>query len=242
MIKKQYKTLIVDDERLARKDIIQLLAAYDFIEVAGEAEDVPSAIRAIRQLNPDLIVLDIQMPGESGFDLLEKIKIDAKIIFVTAYDEYAIQAFDVNALDYLLKPVHPDRLTQSLQRLQSNGNGESHSMRKLEFNDRLFLSVNNHLRFLKVNKILCINSAGDYSEIVTVDGINGLTQKSLKEWENRLPSNYFCRIHRSSIINMEYIDNLEEWFNYSFRVYLKGVEKPFTISRRYAAILKNRLG
>jgi two-component system LytT family response regulator len=108
---------VVDDERLARKDIIFLLSVHDNMTVVGEADDVPSAIKAIEKLNPDVIFLDIQMPGDSGFDLLEKADIDAHVIFVTAYDEYAIRAFEVNALDYLLKPVNPDRLAKTLEKL-----------------------------------------------------------------------------------------------------------------------------
>jgi two-component system LytT family response regulator len=115
-MKKPFKALIIDDERLARKDLISLLRIHDNVTVVGEADDVPSASQAIEKLNPDVIFLDIQMPGDSGFDLLEKTDVDAHIIFVTAYDEYAIRAFEVNALDYLLKPVNPDRLAKGSNR------------------------------------------------------------------------------------------------------------------------------
>jgi len=239
-MKKKFNTLIVDDERLARRDLIAMLADHESIRVVGEAEDVSSAVSAIDKHQPDIVFLDIQMPGESGFDLLEKIQFHSNVIFVTAYDEYAIRAFEVNALDYLLKPVNPDRLAQTIKRLETEEAVEPKSLRPLEYEDCLFLSLNNHLRFMKVKTILCINSAGDYSEVVTTDGEKGLTQKSLREWESRLPDNYFCRIHRSTIINMEFIDRLEEWFNYSFRVYLKNIETPFIISRRYAALIKNK--
>jgi len=241
MIKKK-KALIVDDERLARKDLISLLSEHNTIDVVGEAEDVPSAITAIEQLKPDVIFLDIQMPGESGFDLLNKVKIKAKVIFVTAFDEFAIRAFEVNALDYLLKPVNTDRLTQSIERLELDFQPDLSDKRKLNYDDRLFLMVDNQMKFIKLKKILCIFSAGDYSEILTIDSNKGLTLKSMREWEIRLPERYFCRIHRSTIINMEYIDRVEEWFNYSFRVYLKGIEKPYVMSRRYASKLKQRMG
>jgi len=113
---KPIRALVVDDERLARKDLIALLGAHDQVTVIGEADDVPSAVEAIRALNPDLIFLDIQMPGDSGFDLLEKMDVEAQVIFVTAYDEFAIRAFEVNALDYLLKPVNPERLAKALEK------------------------------------------------------------------------------------------------------------------------------
>lgn len=241
-MQKQLTALIIDDERLARKDLISLLSEHPNIKVVGEADDVSSAIQAIEQLNPDIIFLDIQMPGESGFDLLNKIKVEAKVIFVTAFDEYAIRAFEVNALDYLLKPVNPDRLVRTIERLEQEEETEPIEQRNLNYDDRLFLMVDNQMKFLKIKSILSISAAGDYSEIITTDKQKGLALKSMKEWEIRLPEQYFCRIHRSTIINMEYIDRLEEWFNYSFRVYLKGIEKPYVMSRRYMAKLKKQLG
>ncbi len=241
-MKKPFNVLIIDDERLARKDLISLLRDHDNIVVVGEADDVPSAARAIEKLTPDVIFLDIQMPGESGFDLLEKTEVDARIIFVTAYDEYAIRAFEVNALDYLLKPVSPDRLAKALERLESQDQDMRTRTRQLQYDDRLFLMLGTHFKFLKVDTILNISAAGDYSEVLTSDGNRGLTAKSMKEWETRLPAQHFIRIHRSSIINMEFIERVEEWFNYSFRVYLKGVAEPYVISRRYATRLKERLG
>jgi two-component system LytT family response regulator len=241
-VKKPFNILVIDDERLARKDLISLLSAHDNITVVGEADDVPSAIRAIERLNPDVIFLDIQMPGESGFDLLEKAEVEAQIIFVTAYDEYAIRAFEVNALDYLLKPVNPDRLAKALEKLEVRESELPARLRSLDYEDRLFLMLGRNFKFLKVNTIVSLTAAGDYSEVLASDGSKGLTLKSMKEWETRLPAQHFIRIHRSTIINMGFIDRVEEWFNYSFKVYLKGVEEPFVISRRYATRLKERLG
>jgi len=241
-MKKQFSVLIVDDERLARKDLCSLLSEYDNITILGEADDVPSAMQAITELNPDVIFLDIQMPGESGFDLLAKITVEAKIIFVTAFDEYAIRAFEVNALDYLLKPVNPDRLRNTLERLETGEKVDFVKNRELHYDDRLFIMVDDQFKFLKINNIKCVCSAGDYSEVITTDGNKGLTLKSMKEWESRLPGQYFCRIHRSTIINMDYIERFEKWFNYSFRVYLEGIESPFTVSRRFAVQIKERFG
>ena len=241
-MKRPLSALVIDDERLARKDLISLLSAYDNITVIGEAEDVPSAVSAVERLNPDVIFLDIQMPGDSGFDLLDKTDIESKIIFVTAYDEYAIRAFEVNALDYLLKPVNPERLDKALERLEARKQHSLNKTRILDYEDRLFLMLGRHFKFLKIKTILVISAAGDYSEVLTSDGTKGLTLKSMKEWENRLPQQHFIRIHRSTIINMEFIDRIEEWFNYSFRVYLKGFEEPYVISRRYATKLKEKLG
>ncbi len=241
-MKRPLRVLVIDDERLARKDLMALLSAHEHITVVGEADDVPSAVKAIERLDPDVIFLDIQMPGDSGFDLLEKAEVEARVIFVTAYDEYAIRAFEVNALDYLLKPVHPERLAKALEKLALQEQEAPTRVRRLKYDDRLFLLVGRHFKFLKVNTILAVTAAGDYSEVRTSDGSKGLVLKSMKEWETRLPALHFLRIHRSSIINMEYIDRVEEWFNYSFKVYLKGLDEPYVISRRYATKLKDRLG
>jgi len=234
--------LIVDDERLARKELSSMLVDYAHIAICGEAVDVPTAIDAIAEFNPDIIFLDIQMPGKSGFELLEMVQTEAKIIFVTAYDEYAIRAFEINALDYLLKPINSDRLQKAIERIENASQEPEISTKKLKYEDRLFINFNGHLQFIKINSILSITSAGDYTQLVLTDKRNGLTLKAMKEWEQRLPENYFCRIHRSSIVNMEYIERLEDWFNYSHRVYLRGVEDPLLLSRRYAVKLKNKLG
>lgn len=243
-MKKYFRALIVDDERLSRKELKSMLAEYDNVEIIGEAEDVPSAEQAAGELKPDVIFLDIQMPGQTGFDLLDKIDNKIKIIFVTAYDEYAIKAFEVNAMDYLLKPINPERLRASIERLELENDNTiiEENLRVLSYDDRLFLMLNNHMKFLKLDSLISINAAGDYTELLLKGGQKGLTLKSMKEWETRLPEQYFCRIHRSTILNMEYVEKVEEWFNHSFRVYCTGIEEPFVMSRRYAVKLKEKLG
>lgn len=231
--------LIVDDERLARLELKRLLLSHPHIQVIGEADSVPPAIESITQLKPDVIFLDIQMPGESGFDLLSRIQTSAQIIFVTAFDEYAIHAFEVNALDYLLKPINPKRLALAINRIRSVQE-ESTSIQPLEYEDRLFLNIDDKMRFVPLKIIVSIVAAGDYSEILTEDGQKGLTLKSMKEWENRLPATHFCRIHRSTIINLNFVVRTEKWFNHALRVYLIGVEEPYVISRRYVSKLKQQ--
>ncbi|MCP4724210.1 MAG: response regulator transcription factor [bacterium] len=236
------KVLVVDDERLARKELISMLSGFDNLEIVDEADSVSTAVKSVRKHAPDVIFLDIQMPGGYGFELLEKVDIKAKIIFVTAYDEYAIRAFEVNALDYILKPVDPKRLTDALERLKKAPEEQKENLRKLQYDDRLFLLLDSNYKFLNVKDIISVNSSGDYTEISLAEGKMNLAMKTMKEWEHRLPEQYFCRIHRSTIINIEYIDKIEEWFNYSFKVFLKGIDEPFIMSRRYAAALKERYG
>src|SRR5262245_268305 len=199
MTQQRWKAFIVDDERLARKELRSLLAEHPVIDIIGEAENVEQALQFLRAHRPDVLFLDIQMPGQSGFQLLEQIQPAFKIIFVTAFDDYAIRAFEVNALDYLLKPINPARLAQTIERLSSN-EGMPPTARKLEYTDRLFLEVGERSHFLKVAAIVYINAAGDYSEVFTESGQKSLVLKSLKEWEERLPEKYFTRIHRSTIV------------------------------------------
>jgi two-component system LytT family response regulator len=241
-MKKKSRAIIVDDERLARKDMNSLLAEFTNIEVVGEADSVPAAAKLIKEKEPDIVFLDIQMPGESGFDLLEKTDVRAKVIFVTAFDEHAIRAFEVDAVDYLLKPVSPERLRKAIEKVEKEDVQRVGLKRPLTFDDTMFLTINTSLKFIKVSSILCVEAAGDYSQMITCEGKKGIVQKSMTEWEERLPENHFCRIHRSTIINLEHVIRIEEWFHSAYHVYLKGLETPLVMSRRYAARLKERMG
>ena len=238
--------ILVDDERLARKELRTMLAEHETIEVIGEAENVEQAARLIRASRPDVVFLDIQMPGESGFQLFERVAATFKVIFVTAFDEYALRAFEVNALDYLLKPINPARLARAVERLANGEPARPQPARKLEYEDRLFLEVNERSHFLKVRDLIFISAAGDYSEIFTAEGRAGgqkaLVLKPLKEWEERLPERQFTRIHRSTIINLDYVERVENWLNRSYRIHLRNVEEPLVMSRRYAARLKEKFG
>ncbi|MGH9752389.1 MAG: LytR/AlgR family response regulator transcription factor [Blastocatellia bacterium] len=239
-----WKAVIVDDERLARNNLRSLLAQHPQIRLVGEADDVDSAIDTIDRTRPDVVFLDIQMPGESGFELVNQIGQDnlpLKIIFVTAFDEFAIRAFEVNALDYLLKPVNPERLAKAIERLAASPATPERSSRPLEYDDFLFLPFGDTSRFLRVRDIKCIRAADVYSEIFTAGGEKTLVLKPLSEWEERLPEKHFARIHRSTIINVEFVERVEKSFNYSFEVHLRGAGEPFTMSRRYAARLKDKM-
>jgi two-component system, LytTR family, response regulator len=241
-MKKNFNAIIVDDERLARKDLISLLKDFDNIKIVGEAEDVKTAKSICDRLNPDIIFLDIQMPGESGFTLVEKINPDVKIIFVTAYDEYAVRAFEVNALDYLMKPVNPERLKETIERLMQETENAYKKNKTLCYEDTLFILLNSQMKFIKISDILSIESSGDYSEINLKNRIKGLTSKPMREWEERLPENHFVRIHRTAIVNLNFIQKVEEWFNNSFKVYVSEKTEPLIISRRYASKLKKKMG
>lgn len=238
---KQYKAIIVDDERLARVKLAKILAKFDCIEILGEAEDVPSAKKLIYKVNPNLLFLDIQMPQESGFDLLNQIEFNGEIVFVTAYDEYAIKAFEVNALDYLLKPVREERIETLINKLVNHYVDKS-LPKKLEYDDKIFISNEKQMGFIELKDIISIESIGNYSKIHFQNHKNIIVYKTLKDWENRLPENKFFRIHRTCIINIDYIDRFEKWFNYTTRVFMKSSETPLKISKKFASQLKKRFG
>jgi two-component system LytT family response regulator len=241
MMDEKRTAVIVDDERLARRELGSLLEAHPEVQIVGEADSVDAAARLVNREEPDLVFLDIQLVGETGFDLLELLEVEPAIVFVTAYEQHAIRAFEVNALDYLLKPVTPERLAAALEKLGRPG-PSTPAVEQLDYQDRLFLSLNDRMTFLRIDTIKYITAAADYSYLHTADGKRRLVHKPLKEWEARLPANYFLRIHRSTIINMEYVERLEPWSNYSYRVYLADVSDPLTMSRRYALKAKDRLG
>jgi two-component system LytT family response regulator len=237
----KFNAVIVDDEKLAREDLKLILENFPEIKLAGEAKDISSAEEIITKTKPDLLFLDIKLKGENGFDLIPKIDPKINVIFVTAYDEYAIKAFEVNALDYLMKPINKERLKTTLDRISGS---EARPEPKSEFNydDTIFILLNQKYQFLKLANIIAICSAGDYSEIVTAPHEKFLSSKPLKEWEAKLPERNFCRIHRSTIINLDYIESVDDWFNQTHAVKLKGIEKAFVMSRSYASKLKKLSG
>lgn len=235
------KTVIVDDEWLVRSELKMMLAGYPEIAVAGEAANVEQAIPLIQAIQPAVIFLDIQMPGASGFDLLDQVDTTAKIIFITAYDKYALRAFEVNALDYLLKPISTERLEKAIKRLSAHEPAAVAVRKKAGYDDAIYVLVNGSLKFIKLPLLKCITAEGNYSYLFYADRPRALVSKTLQEWDDLLPENYFVRIHRSTIVNFAHVEKVKKLRNYSHEVFVRGIEKPFIMSRRYAAKLKSLL-
>jgi two-component system, LytTR family, response regulator len=231
--------LIVDDERLARHELRTLLAVHPEVEIRGEAASVDEAARLLAREQPDVIFLDIQMPGESGFDLFARAPVATRVVFVTAHDDHALRAFDVNALDYLLKPVAPARLAATVARLREDA-GSDRPVRRLEYGDFVFLPVDGRSRFLRVSHVVSVAAAGDATVVTTADGIGGRVPRSLRSWEERLPPRQFVRIHREALVNLQFVERIEEWSHEAYQVHVRGLPSPLTLSRRYAARLKAR--
>jgi two-component system LytT family response regulator len=238
---RSYRALIVDDERLARIEIRCLLKERPRIEVSGEAESVEQASALIEQAMPDLIFLDVKMPSESGFDLFARIRVDAHVVFVTAYDEFAVRAFEVNALDYLMKQVDPERLARTVNKFLTNLK-PSAVPRPLEYSDSIFLQAQESPRFVKLSSLVSVRAEGDYTSLVATTGPLGLVSTSMRERERVLPARHFCRTHRSTIINCELVTHVEKWFNDSYRVHLRHADQPLVMSRRHSASFGERFG
>jgi two-component system, LytTR family, response regulator len=234
------KAIIVDDERLARVNLKKLLQAHPVIEIAGETSSCEGAIELIHLYKPQLIFLDIQLSGETGFDLVEIIDNSIKIIFVTAYDEYAIRAFEVNAIDYLLKPINPERLKVAIDRVIKREKVQKSAAKSYEYSDSIYVRLNNYAsRFIKISSITFIEPVGNYSKIVTSEGKHCLVLKTLKQWQEELPDDNFVRIHRSSFVNIEHVDHIEKNSNTRHMAFLKNKPEPLEVSRRYAKKLKS---
>ncbi len=224
------RTLIVDDERLARAELRRLLAAHPEIEIAGEAANVPEAIAAVSQLAPDLLLLDVQMPGGSGFDLLEQLPSAPQVIFTTAFDAYTLKAFDVNALDYLLKPIAPERLAAALQRLALPTRSKKPA---LDRTGRIFLREGERCWFVRIQDIILLESEGNYTR-VCFGKDRPLIARSLQTLEDRLDRSMFFRASRKHLVNLTAIEAVEPSVAGGLHVRLKGGFQ-IEMSRRRAA-------
>lgn len=237
-MKNKTKAIIIDDERLARNALKNKLRYFKEIEVVGEANNVSSAVDAINELQPDLLFLDIQLFNETGFDIFNKVDYSGKVIFITAYDQFALRAFEINAVDYLLKPVSIERLEVAIGRINLEKRQEIKE-NVYNYDDRILVSQLTGMKFIQINNIIYISSSGDYSTVHTKNK-DYLVSKTMNEWEHRLPKNYFIRIHRSFIVNVEFVEKTEKWINYSNLIYLKDIDEPLKISRTYLKKFKDR--
>lgn len=236
------QTLIVDDERLAREGLKTLLRDFPEIQIIAEASNVDEALEIIDKQKPQLVFLDIQMPEKTGFELLEDLIETPAIIFTTAYDEYAIKAFEVNALDYLLKPIDKGRLADAIAKAKKQIE-ELKSDRlktRLEAHDKVFLRDGDKCWYVKLEEIRIIESAGNYAKIY-FDKYQPLIHRTLNSLDERLSEQLFFRANRQQIINLNYLEKIEPFFNSGFLFYLKDGSK-IEVSRRQAVKFKELKG
>lgn len=228
--------IIVDDERLARTELQSLLLQFPEIKIIAQCNNAEDAINEIDKLKPDLVFLDIHMPGKDGFGVLEELDHMPQVIFVTAYDEYAIKAFEVNALDYLLKPIHPERLEEAIKKLDTTPNTIINDRDKLTENESVFVKDGDKCWFVKLSDVPLFESQGNYVHVY-FDGNKPLILKSLNTLANKLDDRIFFRANRKFIINLNWIEAIENWFNGGLKVKLKSGHEV-EISRRQASKLK----
>ncbi len=236
------KTVIIDDSRLARNELKRLLKEFDNVQVIGEAASVDEAKEKLNELKPDLIFLDIQMPGKTGFDLLEELESVPEVVFSTAYDEHALKAFEYNALDYLVKPVQKQRLAGAVSKVfdkikkkeaaERDGNEDI-----LTINDQVFVKEGERCWFVQLSEIRLFEVSGNYTTVY-FDKSKPMITRTLNYLESRLDDKTFFRANRQQIINLKWIERIEPWFSGSLRIYLKGGEE-IDVSRRQTLKFKD---
>jgi two-component system LytT family response regulator len=243
------KAIIVDDERLARNELKRLLENFPSIEIVAEAANTSEAGPLIEEFQPDVLFLDIQMPGKTGFEWLEEWDgFLPEVIFTTAFDEFALKAFEVNALDYVLKPIELSRLSESIQKLekryqQSQAQATSQADRPthvLGANDQIFVKDGEKCWFVRLDRVRLCESMGNYVRLF-FDDQKPLVLKSLNALEERLDPKVFFRANRKHIINLNYIEKIEPWFSGGLQVTLVGKGEKIEISRRQSIRFKELL-
>ncbi|MEM6523809.1 MAG: LytTR family DNA-binding domain-containing protein [Bacteroidota bacterium] len=247
----KFNCIIVDDEKLARELLLEFLEPYPEIEVLAECSKGTEAVDKIEELKPDLIFLDVQMPGMDGFEVLEALEHRPYVIFTTAYDQYAIKAFDNNAIDYLLKPLDEDRFKRAVERAadrvkskDTNFDELIESLKEVEgeskkYSTHLFVQKSEKLLNIDVNDILHLEASGDYT-ILTTKTDQFLSSSGIGKLEGKLDSEKFIRIHRSTIINLNYLKEIEKHFNGGLMVRMDNA-KSFPVSRTYAKLIRQKV-
>ncbi len=245
------KTVIIDDERLARAELRTFLSDHPGIEVCGEAANVTQALALLEREKPDLAFLDIEMPGRNGFDLLAALPPPhPQIVFVTAFNEFAIRAFEVNALDYLLKPLRRERLAIALARAQEKFAGPATLLKSnyvesatpdepLRESDSVFVRTGERCWFVPLRSVSLLEAEGDQTRL-HFEGQTPVLYRSLASLEQRLPPSLFIRANRSQLINLSFVETIAPWFSGSLKVKLRhGPEIEF--SRRQAQLFRSRM-
>jgi two-component system LytT family response regulator len=234
------KALIVDDEPLARRELKRLLDAFPSVSVIGEAGNIDEARERIEALPPDVVFLDIQMPGGSGFDLLEQLDRVPRVIFTTAYDQYAVKAFDVNALDYLLKPVEPERLATALRKLQAMApqSASAAAAPAEQPLDQLFIRDGHRCWFVPLREVSLFTAEGNHVRLAWGKE-RPLLGRSLTMLEQKLDPALFFRANRSQIVNLDFIQQVELGEGGRLHVQLRDGPE-IEVSRRQARLFRSR--
>ncbi|MCE2995403.1 MAG: LytR/AlgR family response regulator transcription factor [Cyclobacteriaceae bacterium] len=233
------KTILIDDEPLAITELQSMLSPYPEIDIISVSNDAQDGIQKIQQFNPQLLFLDINMPGKNGFDLLSELSNAPEVIFVTAYDQFAIKAFEVNALDYILKPVNPERLKEAVTKVirkLTQAEGE----KALDINKRIFIKDGEQCFFVPIHQIFYIESVGNYVRLHFRDK-KAMLHRSLNYLEEKLPDEHFFRTSRQEMINVNFIKNIVPYFSNTLQVEMETGIK-IDLSQRQSVKFKEKMG
>ncbi|QYM78696.1 LytTR family DNA-binding domain-containing protein [Horticoccus luteus] len=242
------RALLIEDEAAARADLRTRLAAHPEVVVVAEAGTLRTAGELLARPDYDLVFLDIQLVGGNSFALVPLVRAGARIVFTTAHDAYALRAFEINALDYLLKPIAPARLAETLRRLEAltpaadDAATEEMPRRALTIDDTVYLRAGLRARFAPVAQISLIGARANYSEVQLVDGAKVFLRKSLKAWEDILPGSHFMRVHRTQIVNLAQVTRYERDGDEHTLLHVAGAREPVPASRDRWSELRERLG
>lgn len=231
------KAIVIDDEALARRELRRLLAEHTWLEIVGEAANSDEAVARIEALSPDLLLLDIKMPGGSGFDLLARLERVPQVIFTTAYDQHAVRAFQVNALDYLLKPIEPERLAAALLKLR---NTTALATPQREVMEQLFVQDGPRCWFVPLREVRLLSAENNYVRLWW-GKMHPLIGRPLSTIEQRLDPKRFFRANRAQIINVEFIEKVDLGINGRLDVTLRGGGPEVEISRRQARLFRQQM-
>lgn len=242
--------LIIDDEKLARDLLREFLEAFPQIEIMGECSKGTEAVEQINKLKPDLIFLDVQMPGMNGFDVLDEIEHEPYVIFTTAYDQYAIKAFERNAVDYVLKPLDEERFKLAVDRALKRKKMEAGNLEDLlgslrvvpprtSYDSHLFVQKSEKLFNLPVDEIIYLEASGDYTVISTKND-QFVSSSGIGKLEELMNPDIFIRVHRSTIVNVNYLKEIERHFNGGMIVKMQN-GKSFPVSRTYAKLIRKKV-
>ncbi|MFT7345208.1 MAG: two-component system LytT family response regulator [Lentimonas sp.] len=244
---KKIRALIVDDERLAREELKFMLKDFLEIEVVGEAKNGDEGIKMNNALRPDLIFLDVSMPGMTGFEMIKQLDFIPHVVFITAFDAFALNAFEVSALDYILKPIEPLRLKEAVSKILAKedfgsefSNTPKRSERNLNINDKVFIKDGEKCWFIEISQIRRFESEGNYVKI-HFETFKPLVLKTLNSFEEGLNPEDFFRASRKNLVNIHWIKTVENWFNGGLLLTMKDGEK-IEVSRRQATRFKDELG
>ena len=247
------RTLLIDDEPSARDDLRDMLTAHGGVDIVGEAGLLPAARALLARDDYDLVFLDVQLRGGTGFDLVPLVRARAVIVFVTGFERYAVRAFEVNALDYLVKPVAAERLAATLRKFNSPAMGASAVTSvasavpppvpaELRPDDRIFLKNDHTAQFVPVTEVSAIIARENYTDALLADGARFFMRRTLKAWEESLPAELFVRVHRTTLVNLRHIERISEPDGETPQLYVRGVAAPVACSHRLSPELRRRLG